>query len=324
MNALDFLSVKDFLKNIDQEAVFTRYFGIPKVHLNRKYVNPMRLLENKKVDASPSCTFWLYDNILLFKDWAYDISYNCIDVVRIFENITSPEARRLLIEKFQSVNNTISVTSNQTVSDVNSIEFIQDFNDEYKYFRKYKISKATMCGIYQTIPVLAVSVNKVIYTKPKNSPMYITFIDNNNVQLYKPLDVRESKFRTFCRRDSFFGANSIEPGRVLFITSSNKDAACIYESGFPAIALLSETYGLDQQVANYLISVCTKVIVLYDNDAAGRNFSRRLCNLFPSFYRAEWPNVPYKDIAEYRRYKTKSSIKFLRKLVVKALKNDVS
>lgn len=67
-----------------------------------------------------------------------------------------------------------------------------------------------------------------------------------------------------------------ECGDVLFVTSSLKDVATIYEAGFPAIAAHGEGYSLPIGLGEELKQRFKKVVVLYDNDNAGRSNSARI------------------------------------------------
>jgi len=65
---------------VRQEDVYLKYFGF--CDLNSKYCNPLRQ------DSKPDCSFYWYNGILFFKDFALNKAYTCVSVVMQAERLT--------------------------------------------------------------------------------------------------------------------------------------------------------------------------------------------------------------------------------------------
>ena len=92
-------------------------------------------------------------------------------------------------------------------------------------------------------------------------------------------------------------------GDILFITSSMKDVATLYEIGIPAIAPNSEGSHLNKDLIDHLKTRFKRIYVNYDNDAPGVKASQDFTKLHELGY---W-NIPTvyhtKDVSDFvKRY----------------------
>ena len=131
------------------------------------------------------------------------------------------------------------------------------------------------------------------------------------MKIYQPF----SKMKWLSKHDSSvwdLWSKIPERGERLIITSSRKDALCVWaNTGIPSLSLQGEGYMPKEHVVNELKERYNKVYVLYDNDFKaeekgeenhGRVFGKKLADTFgliqieiPGFYKSKDPSDLYKD-----------------------------
>ena len=97
-------------------------------------------------------------------------------------------------------------------------------------------------------------------------------------------------------------------GDILFITSSRKDALCLWENtGIPSVSLQGEGYVPKEKVINQLKRRFGRVIIFFDNDFDkeenhGHIYASRLCDMFnlemveiPSEYKSKDPSDLFRN-----------------------------
>lgn len=97
-------------------------------------------------------------------------------------------------------------------------------------------------------------------------------------------------------------------GDTLFITSSRKDALCLWENtGIPSVSLQGEGYVPKEKVVNQLKQRFGRVIIFFDNDFDkeenhGHIYASRLCDMFnlemveiPSEYKSKDPSDLFRN-----------------------------
>lgn len=133
--------------------------------------------------------------------------------------------------------------------------------------------------------------NWTIIPADKYAYVYVEHKDGNeSIKIYQPFS---EKFKWRNKHDGSVWDlwNQLPPkGDKLIITSSRKDALCIWEnSGIPSVSLQSETQMPKAHVVNQLKKRFKKIFVLYDNDFnkevnTGKINSLSLCELFDLIY----------------------------------------
>lgn len=112
---------------------------------------------------------------------------------------------------------------------------------------------------------------EVILAADKYAYVYVEFKDNKpSLKIYQPYN---SKYKWRNKHDhSVWDLWQLLPktGDKLIITSSRKDALCIWENtGIPAVSLQAESYMPKEQVINQLKSRFKDIYIFYDNDLKG-------------------------------------------------------
>ena len=107
----------------------------------------------------------------------------------------------------------------------------------------------------------------------------------NRYKIYSPYE-EKNKWLSNTRKTDIQGYNQLPyKGEHLIITSSLKDVMCLYELGYPAIALQSEMQIPEEKLISELKSRFTTIDVLYDNDFdketnPGQTVAKKICDLY--------------------------------------------
>lgn len=184
---------------------------------------------------------------------------------------------------------------------------------DFDYWASYGVPKEWVlhADIYPISYIFIISETGYMKTI-KADPLAFTFVERKDgkvtEKVYQPFNKEGMKWRSG-HDGSVWDLWTKLPskGETVIITSSRKDALCIWaQCGIPAVSLQSETAGVKPQVMEELKSRFKKVFILYDNDFDksqnhGRIDGTKLANLFnieqieiPSVYKAKDPSDLFK------------------------------
>lgn len=183
---------------------------------------------------------------------------------------------------------------------------------DFEYWASYGVPKEWVlhADIYPISYIFIVSETGYIKTV-KADPLAFTFVERKDgkvtEKVYQPFNKDGMKWRS--GHDSSvwdLWTKLPKKGKYVIITSSRKDALCIWaQCGIPAVSLQSETTNIKPQVMEELKSRFEKVFILYDNDFKkdknhGRIEGTKIANLFnieqieiPEQYDAKDPSDLY-------------------------------
>lgn len=155
--------------------------------------------------------------------------------------------------------------------------------------------------------------------KQSNPCYYYSFVDSNGrnkVKLFKPYAKQNGGLKWWTNIDKR-DLNSIQgfaqadlTQKKVYLTSSLKDVIILRMLGYTAYALHGEAYIPTEEFLNHLKLYHEEVIVLMDNDKAGRKATEKLLELDPIFTRDVFiPNGMYfsnnkevSDPSDYIKY----------------------
>lgn len=251
-----------------QYPIFYKIFG-EVISLNKRYTNPLR-----KNDKGADCWFFQYpDGVIYFEDPAdKDYSGDAKKLAQLaglddldslkkeYKNIDFPKP--VIGKPRKSVE--IRVSTRIHPSD----EFVSFFarggvdilaRDNYLYKVK---------DVYQ----LRVKGHT---TQPSSLCICYTF-PSGRKQIYNPFKKKDNgKWISNTSQGDMWGYDPQDP-REAIITSSVKDALVLEELGYNALSPRSESAEIPWDVLQYLKAKQNKVIVVYDNDTAGRKYASKL------------------------------------------------
>ena len=88
-------------------------------------------------------------------------------------------------------------------------------------------------------------------------------------------------------------------GDYVVVTKSMKDVMVFYELGIPAIAPISENCYLTDAQHNKLVKRFKHVVLVYDNDRAGKTNAIKFYRQHPELYVCWLPKSTAKDISDF-------------------------
>lgn len=286
------VSLKEILSKVSELDIAGFYFGITYL--------PCLINAPYRKDDKPSVSLFAgSDNQVLFKDFGTNEVGDIFTLLKktwnvSLRNVVDKIARDLPLLKDGDIKTrkprVYSITPGYDPSATLKCKVREwrDYDLEYwetygislpwlKYGEVYPISQVIHIkeGITRTIPA-----EKLAYA-------YVERKDGNvTLKIYQPLS---KSFKWINKHDSSvwdLWTKIPEKGECLIITSSRKDALCIWENtGIPSVSLQGEGYIPKKHVVDQLKERFNHVFILYDNDFSaevnhGRLFGQQLAERF--------------------------------------------
>ena len=287
------ISRERILELVSEKGIFTFYLGHD-YEENIPFKSPLR-----EKDVNPSFNIYTNDyNILMFTDFGTGISGDVFKFVEIL-----PKHRGQLSGLWQTcckINYDMRLGIGEASDSYAPIKYnkapapvkdrvrlqirSQDMSDfDLAYWDQYGITKETLLkyAVFSTEKVFRNGVEKWKYSK--NNPIYTYyFADTNKIKIYFPLEIKERKWKqSYSTEETIQGLTQLpENGELLIITKSLKDVMSLYELGFSAVAPLSEGQIITEKNIDKLKKRFKTIVVLYDNDDAGKNGSGAMKRLY--------------------------------------------
>lgn len=290
---------EEILKKVSQEEIMQRYFP-ETIVLGKLYVSPFR------EDKNPTCSFKYINGVLFFKDFGVvSKAKNCFHVCAATNRCSMSQALRIIdydfkLKLFRPTSFTKNLEIKSTNYDIDTvIKHEEGFYNLFAELRPFKDSDFDyfkLGGI--TIPTIKKfnvrAVHKAwiedyrwhIYSD--DDPIY-RYREGDRLKFYRPLAKnKKNKFRNNYNT-SVECINELDYNSdVLFITKSKKDVMCLYEIGYEAVSVTSETAFIDEDILDHLKNSYDRIIVFYDNDGPGV----KSCTEFTQQYNLEYFNIP--------------------------------
>lgn len=304
-------SLKDIINSISEIDILGYYFNIN--HLPVLINSPFR-----KDDKPSFSIFTPDDNKILYKDFANGDSGNLYSLLGKMWNMDFPQVIEKIVNDLNNasfekikVSKKKKISIKHTSSDI-SIK-IREWKDyDLEYWKSYGISlKWLKFGNVYPISHIFIQKNKETVCIPaeKYAYAYVEFKDAvTTIKIYQPFS---SNFKWMSKHNASvwdLWTKLPQTGENLIITSSRKDALCIWENtGIPSTSLQGEGYLPKEKVIDELKKRFTNIYVLFDNDFQaeenhGRIYAENFCNLFklkkieiPEEYKSKDPSDLYKN-----------------------------
>lgn len=309
----DTISIDDVRRVTTDYEVVNKYLGISVV--------PSNINSILREDKNPSLCIFPYKDSLFFKDFGTNQSGNIYQLLSLYWNIPLNQVYRKIYNDFTSANyksccckNKISKTIIKKKSNINIKVKIRDWKPwDIEYWSSYGISLKWLeyCDIFPISHIFLIHQNgeQLIISADKYAYVYIERKDNKvSLKIYQPYS---TNFKWMSKHDASvwdLWTKIPEKGDKLIITSSRKDALCLWaNTGIPSLSLQGEGYVPKEKVINQLKERYNKIYVFYDNDFKnkvnnGRNYGRILAEKFnlqqieiPTEYKSKDPSDLYKN-----------------------------
>ena len=309
----DTISIDDVRRITTDYEVVNKYLGISVV--------PSNINSILREDKNPSLCIFPYKDSLFFKDFGTNQSGNIYQLLSLYWNIPLNQVYRKIYNDFTSANyksccckNKISKTIIKKKSNINIKVKIRNWKPwDIEYWSSYGISLKWLeyCDIFPISHIFLIHQNgeQLIISADKYAYVYIERKDNKvSLKIYQPYS---TNFKWMSKHDASvwdLWTKIPEKGDKLIITSSRKDALCLWaNTGIPSLSLQGEGYVPKEKVINQLKERYNKIYVFYDNDFEnkvnnGRNYGRILAEKFnlqqieiPTEYKSKDPSDLYKN-----------------------------
>lgn len=317
------ITKKLILSKFTEEQIMEFYLHIPvKKGLFR---SPLRK------DHHPTCSFYRSKSgVLLFKDFATGQSLSCFEVVMTLFNCDYYKALNIIANDLGIVKNDVLQKNKGKINtnyvkiekeEISKIQVqIQEFTDlELKWWNSYGITPDILKK-YRIYSCKYVFLNgKVIAESKQHCPIFgyyggIIKKDKEVIELWRCYFPKRKSYRFLTNWPSkkIQGYKQLpKEGKLLVITKSMKDVACLNSMNINACAPNSENLFLSEPVLNDLKDRFKRIVVLYDNDRAGLYNMAKIRKLHPELTYTYIPlKYKAKDISDF--YKNNGRTKTLK------------
>ena len=241
-----------------------------------KYIYGFQLGKLRE-DSHPSFGTYKSGNSIRFRDFSTGDSGNAIEFVkRLFQLSDIKEVYDKLKEDFQNYIPSKVQINNTERKHIGIIR--QDFTDiDRLYWQSFNISEDTLVR-YDVFSIKHYLVNGEVKGSYFDTDPLYAYKVFDKFKIYRPLTTNKSnKWRGNLSTYDLQGYQQLpESGDLLIITKSLKDVMVLYELGYNAVAPPSETSPIPKVVMDHLQSRFKKIVILYDRDHTGINYTRHL------------------------------------------------
>lgn len=296
----------------------TSEFDIMRFYLNID-VLPALINSPLRQDRNASVSIFSPDGVKVFyKDFGTGEHGSIFDLLGRMWNRTFSETITKICDDIDKVkHNRINLnrTRRGVIHKSNSILEVrtrQWFDYDMEYWNSYGISREWLefGDVYPISHILITrdNITKVIPAE-KLAYVYVERKDGKvSLKVYQP---KSQRLKWLSKHDSSvwdLWSRLPDRGDTLFITSSRKDALCLWENtGIPSVSLQGEGYVPKEKVINQLKQRFGRVIIFFDNDYDkdenhGHIYASRLSGMFdldmveiPSEYKSKDPSDLFKN-----------------------------
>lgn len=296
----------------------TSEFDIMRFYLNID-VLPALINSPLRQDRNASVSIFSPDGVKVFyKDFGTGEHGSIFDLLGRMWNRTFSETITKIWDDIDRVKHN-RINLNRTRSGVihksNSILEVrtrQWFDYDMEYWNSYGINREWLefGDVYPISHILITrdNITKIIPAE-KLAYVYVERKDGKvSLKVYQP---KSQRLKWLSKHDSSvwdLWSRLPDRGDTLFITSSRKDALCLWENtGIPSVSLQGEGYVPKEKVINQLKQRFGRVIIFFDNDYDkdenhGHIYASRLSGMFdldmveiPSEYKSKDPSDLFKN-----------------------------
>lgn len=296
----------------------TSEFDIMRFYLNID-VLPALINSPLRQDRNASVSIFSPDGVKVFyKDFGTGEHGSIFDLLGRMWNRTFSETITKIwddIDKVKHNRINLNRTRRGVIHKSNSILEVrtrQWFDYDMEYWNSYGISREWLefGDVYPISHILITrdNITKVIPAE-KLAYVYVERKDGKvSLKVYQP---KSQRLKWLSKHDSSvwdLWSRLPDRGDTLFITSSRKDALCLWENtGIPSVSLQGEGYVPKEKVINQLKQKFGRVIIFFDNDYDkdenhGHIYASRLSGMFdldmveiPSEYKSKDPSDLFKN-----------------------------
>ena len=283
----DTISINNVREITSDDEVVSKYFNITAI--------PSIILSPLRKDRNPSLSiFRLPDGNIGYKDFGTGEKGSIYRLLSKLWNISIKQVyRRIISEYTYNSSNTLNIKAKRIKKLKKSCTTLNVKVREWKewdieYWNKYGISKEWL-EYAEIYPISTIFFNNDTVSIPADKYAYVYVERKDNKVTLKVYQPYYERFKWISKHDSSvwdLWTKIPKTGDKLIITSSRKDALCIWSNtGIPSLSLQGEGYIPKESVINELKNRYKNIYILYDNDFQsevnhGRIFGKHLSEMF--------------------------------------------
>lgn len=284
--------LKDFESSVTDRHVLSYYLHVDSV--------PCLISAPYRNDKHPSLSIYESNGKIRFRDFATGYSGGMVDLLMRMWNCSFARCSSMIANDLEGIKSSIpsTVINNDGIATNQCHQKKVDIKVKIREWRKYDLEYWESYGIskewlefgeiYPISRIFYISDNGTSdYPAEKYAYVYIERKDGIvTYKIYQPKSVVRKWINKHDSSVWDLWTKLPERGERLIITSSRKDALCIWENtGIPSVSLQGEGYVPKEHVINELKSRFSYVFILYDNDFSseenhGRMFATELSQKF--------------------------------------------
>lgn len=315
---------RDFiLDNVNEETIFCYYLELSEIS-NKLVVSKLRH------DSHPTCSFFRgKSGRLYFKDFATGECLAFENVVMKKFNCSYYEALKIIAEDFGLIKGKHIESKpiikqekfngdKQTFIQIEAKEFSED---ELNWWEQFGITKAILSK-YRIFSCKTIFLNGTIFSQstPKCPSYGYYFGKKEHIEQWKIYYPKRTDYRFIgnISTKTIQGYRQLpKSGKLLVITKSLKDCACLYSMGIPAVAPQSETQFISDTILEDLKQRFERIVLLFDGDLTGVHYTNVLRKKYDFLIPCIIPRrYGAKDISDYhKKYGRKQTIEFIKESI---------
>ena len=283
------LSPKELYEKFPEETLWNKYFGVTSI--------PAKISAPYRSDINPSLSvFYTNANKIKFKDFGTNIGGDILTLLSLTWNTSIQETIDRIVKNSSKGGTIIKTTSKHTTVHNTPLSDIQvkvrEWRDyDIEYWESYGISLEWLKfgDVYPISKIFFVRKDGTMKSFPAEKYAYCYLERKDDIitlKIYQPFS-ETNKWMSKHNASIWDLWTKLPPsGDKLIITSSRKDALCLWENtGIPSVALQGEGYIPKKHVVEQLKHRFKTVYILYDNDYKsdenyGRQDGQKLAEMF--------------------------------------------
>lgn len=276
------LSLDGLLSVVSEPQILRFYLGIKKI--------PITISSPLRVDHTPSFRLFFSEGRVLFKDFSTGESGSAITLLRRMWGTTDSDTIDRIFGDINNISKCLSVYSPRVCSfSKNSLHTVElhaitrEWKDyDLEYWGSFGISLKTLkwADVYPVLfKIIRRGGREYVFKADEYAYCFVERKEGRlTLKFYQPFNTKGFKWCN--NHDSSvisLWTKLPKRGDILCVTSSLKDALCLWENtGIPAIAPQGEKYLLSDTAVRELKLRFSKVFILFDNDAPGMEGAKSL------------------------------------------------
>ena len=285
------IKLSELFNKVSEEQLVAYYLNINTI--------PCKISAPYRQDSNPSLGIYMNRNgKIQFTDFGTKDSGGILDLLMKIWNCDFKKCVDIISKDLDKINKKVEIRKTLGITKTLSHRTSSNIQVKFREWRKYDLEFWESFGIskpwlefgevYPISRIFYINENKITdYPADKYAYAYIERKDGNiTLKIYQPFSETRKWISKHDASVWDLWTKIPDKGPRLIITSSRKDALCVWENtGIPCVSLQGEGYIPKEQVVMELKKRFTDIYILYDNDFKsdenhGHIFGKKLSEMF--------------------------------------------